>query len=176
MKQQTRRTLKMNKQSSIGVLEELWTNLMNQLAIEYHLKILRDKYISQLENDLLETPQEQERASELLNYIQYDALIKVTETRREAQRKMLQIAEDSKQPVNNDLWCIVKHSAIAEITAFEALQATNFEDLALLEIYSKTKKSTNEFVSLWLGGDIISCAACLADRMKEMEEGNGNNS
>lgn len=38
----------MNKQSSVGLTEELLTNLINTVALEYHFRITVEKYYSLL--------------------------------------------------------------------------------------------------------------------------------
>ena len=107
-----------NKDSSVGITEDLITNIMNLCASEYHMNILVRKYEDKLsfwyadnakeDQDEIMKVDEALRETELL-------LKETTENRRKA---MKLLKEQANEEGNPDMWCLLKHMFTAVITSF----------------------------------------------------------
>ena len=114
-----------NKNSSVGITEDMITNIMHLGASEYHLEILIRKYEDrikfwynqdnpdiQTEEDRIAIYDAQEKVNQLTMTLQ-----QVTEQRRGAMTLLKSQANENGNP---DLWCLLKHVLVAVITSFEA--------------------------------------------------------
>lgn len=160
-----------NKDSSVGIVEDILTNIMHLGASEYHLEILIRKYEDQMKfwyndgvpefqsTEDIETVQElEEKVQELIMLLKA-----TTEQRREAMRALKAQATEKG---NADLWCLLKHVLVATITAFEAWQV----DLAnenVKELFVEQSRVANQVIAMFLGYEVTPCSACLTDQMKE---------
>lgn len=160
-----------NKNSSVGITEDIITNIMNMTASEYHLEILIRKYEDQITfwygdgNPDFQTSQDLEEISELENKIsELTMLLKsVTEQRRNA---MVALKGQANENGNPDLWCLVKHVLVALETAFEAWQV-NLTDVHVKELFIEQSRVANQVLAMFLGYEVTPCSACLTDQLKE---------
>lgn len=157
----------MNKQSSVGLTEELLTNLINTVALEYHFRITVEKYYSLLY--VKETSDEAVRAS-LTKKLQFakETLERTTEQRRSVMRALQSLSTDDANP---DLWCSLKHASVQMITAFEAWQV-DMNNVEVEEIYHSAVELFNVVVAGFLGFYPQPCSACFADSIRSQEEMN----
>lgn len=157
----------MNKQSSVGLTEELLTNLINTVAIEYHFRITVEKYYSLLY--VKGTSDEAVRAS-LTKKLQFakETLERTTEQRRSVMRALQSL---STEDANLDLWCSLKHASVQMITAFEAWQV-DMNNAEVEEIYHSAVELFNVVVAGFLGFYPQPCSACFADSIRSQEEMN----
>lgn len=155
----------MNYQSSIGMTEELITNLLNQSALECHLRITYEKYYSLLNVKNIEDEGERGYYGQKLETTR-KLLEQATENRREAMRVIQSLGTDENNP---DYWCALKHAAIVMNTAFEAWQVDLNND-SVEQYYHKTVEQFNLIISEFLGYVPQACSACLADSMQSQEE------
>lgn len=155
----------MNYQSSIGLTEELITNLLNQSALECHLRITYEKYYSLLNVKNIEDVGERSYYGQKLE-ITRKLLEQATENRREVMRVIQSLGTDESNP---DYWCTLKHAAIVMNTAFEAWQV-DLNNAAVEQYYHKTVAQFNLIISEFLGYVPQACSACLADSMQSQEE------
>ena len=159
-----------NNDTSVGITEDIITNIMHLCASEYHLNILIRKYVDQMTfwyNDgvpELQSTSDKEKVMELEELVGHLTLQlgEVTEARREAMRLL---KAQSTQQGNADLWCLVKHVLTATITSFEAWQV-NLGDGTLQDIFIKQSRIANQVIALFLGYEVTPCSACLTDQMK----------
>lgn len=157
----------MNKQSSVGLTEELLTNLINTVALEYHFRITVEKYYSLLY--VKGTSDEAVRAS-LTKKLQFakETLERTTEQRRSVMRALQSLSTEDANP---DLWCSLKHASVQMITAFEAWQV-DMNNAEVEEIYHSAVELFNVVVAGFLGFYPQPCSACFADSIRSQEEMN----
>lgn len=157
----------MNKQSSVGLTEELLTNLINTVALEYHFRLTVEKYYSLLY--VKGTSDEAVRAS-LTKKLQFakETLERTTEQRRSVMRALQSLSTDDANP---DLWCSLKHASVQMITAFEAWQV-DMNNAEVEEIYHSAVELFNVVVAGFLGFYPQPCSACFADSIRSQEEMN----
>lgn len=157
----------MNKQSSVGLTEELLTNLINTVALEYHFRLTVEKYYSLLY--VKGTPDEAVRGS-LTKKLQFakETLERTTEQRRSVMRALQSLSTEDANP---DLWCSLKHASVQMITAFEAWQV-DMNNVEVEEIYHSAVELFNVVVAGFLGFYPQPCSACFADSIRSQEEMN----
>lgn len=157
----------MNKQSSVGLTEELLTNLINTVALEYHFRLTVEKYYSLLY--VKGTSDEAVRGS-LTKKLQFakETLERTTEQRRSVMRALQSLSTDDANP---DLWCSLKHASVQMITAFEAWQV-DMNNAEVEEIYHSSVELFNVVVAGFLGFYPQPCSACFADSIRSQEEMN----
>lgn len=157
----------MNKQSSVGLTEELLTNLINTVALEYHFRLTVEKYYSLLY--VKGTSDEAARGS-LTKKLQFakETLERTTEQRRSVMRALQSLSTEDANP---DLWCSLKHASVQMITAFEAWQV-DMNNAEVEEIYHSAVELFNVVVAGFLGFYPQPCSACFADSIRSQEEMN----
>lgn len=157
----------MNKQSSVGLTEELLTNLINTVALEYHFRLTVEKYYSLLY--VKGTSDEAVRGS-LTKKLQFakETLERTTEQRRSIMRALQSLSTEDANP---DLWCSLKHASVQMITAFEAWQV-DMNNVEVEEIYHSAVELFNVVVAGFLGFYPQPCSACFADSIRSQEEMN----
>lgn len=157
----------MNKQSSVGLTEELLTNLINTVALEYHFRLTVEKYYSLLY--VKGTSDEAVRGS-LTKKLQFakETLERTTEQRRSVMRALQSLSTEDANP---DLWCSLKHASVQMITAFEAWQV-DMNNAEVEEIYHSAVELFNVVVAGFLGFYPQPCSACFADSIRSQEEMN----
>lgn len=155
----------MNKQSSVGLTEELLTNLINLVALEYHLRITVEKYYSLLFVKKVSDPSYRAELSQKLQF-STDTLKRTTEQRRGVMRALQSL---SMEGANEDMWCSLKHASVQMITMFEAWQV-DMDNLAIEDLYHSSVELFNVIVSSFLGFTPQPCSACLGDSLKAQEE------
>ena len=157
----------MNKQSSVGLTEELLTNLINTVALEYHFRLTVEKYYSLL---YVKGTSDEAVRSSLTKKLQFakETLERTTEQRRSVMRALQSLSTDDANP---DLWCSLKHASVQMITAFEAWQV-DMNNVEVEEIYHSAVELFNVVVAGFLGFYPQPCSACFADSIRSQEEMN----
>lgn len=157
----------MNKQSSVGLTEELLTNLINTVALEYHFRITVEKYYSLL---YVKGTSDEAVRSSLTKKLQFakETLERTTEQRRSVMRALQSLSTEDANP---DLWCSLKHASVQMITAFEAWQV-DMNNVEVEEIYHSAVELFNVVVAGFLGFYPQPCSACFADSIRSQEEMN----
>lgn len=160
-----------NKDSSVGITEDLITNIMHLCASEYHLNILIRKYEDQLtfwyaDGDTEFLSQEDSEAVQGLDeliFMMTNLLNTVTENRRNAMKKL---KEQANEKGNQDMWCLLKHVLTATITAFEVWQV-DIRDVKTKQLFIDQSRIANQVIAMFLGYEVTPCSACLTDMLKE---------
>ena len=149
-----------NKDSSIGIVEDIITNTMNMIANEYHIEILIRKY----EEPELQTTEDRETIESLEGQIAQLTMLlaQVTEERRNAMRLLKSQANENGNP---DLWCLLKHTLVAVETAFEAWQV-DLNDVHTKAVFIEQSRIANQVLAMFLGYEVTPCSACLTDQLK----------
>lgn len=157
----------MNKQSSVGLTEELLTNLINTVALEYHFRLTVEKYYSLL---YVKGTSDEAVRSSLIKKLQFakETLERTTEQRRSVMRALQSLSTEDANP---DLWCSLKHASVQMITAFEAWQV-DMNNVEVEEIYHSAVELFNVVVAGFLGFYPQPCSACFADSIRSQEEMN----
>ena len=157
----------MNKQSSVGLTEELLTNLINTVALEYHFRLTVEKYYSLL---YVKGTSDEAVRSSLTKKLQFakETLERTTEQRRSVMRSLQSLSTEDANP---DLWCSLKHASVQMITAFEAWQV-DMNNAEVEEIYHSAVELFNVVVAGFLGFYPQPCSACFADSIRSQEEMN----
>lgn len=145
-----------------GALEDMIRSFVQYGCAELHSKTLLEKYISQLENGLIDADD-----PEILNrHLQLiDSIKEMMNEQAELRRNAMQYLFDHSENGNPDMWCLVKHLSIGAMTTFESYQATD-DDPALMNLWLEANKSFLKALSLFLGYEITECAACFSDMVK----------
>lgn len=150
-----------NKHASNGLAEELIRSIAQLGAMEYHYKTLVEKTNAELENGLVDLETNEKLTAQIEKMNGYkDDLIDTAELRRKLMLKLFGMFKGDK-----DLWCIVKHSLIAEEQVFESWQASE-DDVELLDLWLEMNKMSNRAISRFLGAEVMDCASCLSDFLK----------
>ena len=160
-----------NKNSSVGITEDIITNIMHLGASEYHLEILIRKYEDQIKFWYnIDTPDLQTEEDKIAIYDTKDkvnqitmTLQQVTEQRRRAMELLKSQANDKGNP---DLWCLLKHVLVAVITSFEAWQVDIANDKVKF-VFLEQSRVANQVLAMFLGYEVTPCSACLTDQLKE---------
>lgn len=161
--------MKNNMNSSVNITEDLVTNIMHLVASEYHLSILLRKYEDQLKywyndgEDMNYQSQEDQNAVLDLDKKIFDTeqvLKQATSFRRNA---MAMLKEQATSEGNPDMWCLLKHTLCATITAFEVYQV-KFDE-ASKQLFLDQSRVTNQVLAMFLGYEVTPCSACLTDQM-----------
>lgn len=160
-----------NKNSSVGITEDMITNIMHLGASEYHLEILIRKYEDQIkfwynqdnpdiqtEEDRIAIYDAQEKVNQLTMTLQ-----QVTEQRRGA---MTLLKSQANENGNHDMWCLLKHVLVAVITSFEAWQVDIANDKVKF-VFLEQSRVANQVLAMFLGYEVTPCSACLTDQLKE---------
>ena len=160
-----------NKNSSVGITEDIITNIMHLGASEYHLEILIRKYEDQIKfwynQDNPEIQSEEDKisvfdAKDKVNQLTM-TLQQVTEERRRVMTLLKTQANDNGNP---DLWCLLKHVLVAVITSFEAWQV-DFANDNVKFVFLEQSRVANQVLAMFLGYEVTPCSACLTDQLKE---------
>lgn len=155
----------MNTKSSVGLTEELLTNLINMTALEYHFRITFEKYYSLLNVKKVEDESQRRYLSEKLATTR-KLLERTTNQRREVMGILQSLGTDE---ANADMWCATKHAAVSMITAFEAWQV-DLDNEVVANYYHKAVELFNMTVAEFLGFYPQPCSACFADALESQEE------
>lgn len=155
----------MNTKSSVGLTEELLTNLINMTALEYHFRITFEKYYSLLNVKKVEDEAQRRYLSEKLATTR-KLLERTTNQRREVMGILQSLGTDE---ANADMWCATKHAAVSMITAFEAWQV-DLDNEVVANYYHKAVELFNMTVAEFLGFYPQPCSACFADALESQEE------
>lgn len=155
----------MNTKSSVGLTEELLTNLINTVALEYHLRIAIEKYYSLL---FIKNVEDENYRAKLESDLEFatDTLERTTEQRRGVMRALQSQATEEANP---DLWCAVKHASVQMITMFEAWQV-DMDNADIEALYHSSVELFNVVVAGFLGYFPQPCSACFADALQSQEE------
>lgn len=159
-----------NKESSVGITEDIITNIMHLGASEYHLNILIRKYEDQMifwyhdGSPEFQSQEDIDNVKELESKIADATMLlnTTTEARREAMRALKAQGNGSGNP---DVWCLLKHLLVATVTAFEAWQV-NLSDENIKSIFMEQSRLANQVIAMFLGYEVTPCSACLTDQMK----------
>lgn len=146
---------------SDGLAEDLIRSFQQLVCVEGHYKTLIEKYQSELENGLIDVTDTDVRNKHL--DLLGDAIVElnlVAELRRASMRFLMELYDG-----DTSYWCIVKHLAAADYTAFEVYQASD-NDSELLNRYLEIHARFVHAVTRWLGTEITDCSSCLSDILK----------
>lgn len=150
-----------NKDSETGMAEDMLRSIVQLGATEIHYQTLYCKARAELENGLIKVEDDEIRLQQIDKIEFYRSEISdIANLRRRMMKHLFNMFDG-----NKDAWCLIKHLAIASMTAFEAYQASN-DDLDLLDIYYDINREFNKAVTDFLGMEITDCAACLSDMLK----------
>ena len=159
-----------NTNSSVGITEDIITNIMHLVASEYHLEILVRKYEDQIKYWYKQGQEDQSEEDRIAVYDIKEkvgqttmVLQQVTQERRKAMELLKKQANDFGNP---DMWCLLKHVLVAVITSFEAWQVDLANDV-VKHIFLEQSRVANQVIALFLGYEVTPCSACLTDQLKE---------
>lgn len=146
---------------SDGIAEDLIRSIVQTACAEVHAKTLLEKFEAQLSNGIIDVQNEEVVAHQLglIEDTQYE-INALAELRRSIMLKLFEMYNGDK-----NYWCLIKHLAVASMTAFEAWQASD-DDAELLNIAIESNRRFVKALSHFLGTEIVDCAACFADALK----------
>jgi len=156
-----------NKHSTDGIAEDLIRSFVQIASAEMHTKTLLEKRVSELENGLIDYDKELESQLKKIDELK-EEINELAQLRRD---DMLYLYELYGSKGDKEKWCSVKHLGIAMMTAFEAWQASDNEEVLLTAALNKNKLFLKA-VSQFLGVEVTECASCFSDILKG-ELGNG---
>lgn len=150
-----------NKHASNGLAEELIRSIAQLGAMEYHYKTLVEKTNAELENGIVNVDTNEALIAQLNKADEFKReMIDTAELRRKLMLKLFDMFDGDK-----DMWCIVKHSLIAEEQIFESWQASD-DDADLMNMWLDANKMSNKAITRFLGAEVTDCASCLSDFLK----------
>lgn len=157
-----------NTHSTDGLAEDLIRSFVQLAVVEMHLKSLIEKSESKFDSGEIDV----EDSDAVLEVMQdvvglEEELTEVASLRR---ADMLYLYKLYEGKGDKTMWCMVKHYAIAMMTAFEVYQASEDDTEAYTAFIAKNKLFTKA-LSKFLGVGITECAACFADMLKGESNG-----
>lgn len=155
-----------NEHASNGIAEELIRAIAQFGAMEVHLKTNIEKINAELENGLVDISTDPEEINRQLKKIEEfkQDLIETAELRRRAMYKLYSMFDGG----DKDMWCMVKHSLLANMLIFESWQASD-DDPELFDMWIESNKQSVKAITRFLGEEVTSCASCMADFLKGAE-------
>lgn len=152
-----------NRNSSDGLAEDLIRAFTQVGCAESHAKTLLEKATAELDNGLIDIENHEvvEKQIEHINDLT-DEINELAELRRDMMRYLQKMYPDG----DKNYWCMVKHLACAQFTAFEVYQASD-DDPELLNMALEANKRFVKALTHFLGVEISDCAACFADMIKK---------
>lgn len=154
-----------NKNSTSGIGEDIIRSIAQLGSAEMHLKTLIEKSDAELANGMVDVENPEELNAHLDKLRAYtEEIIEVAQLRRETMLYLYDMYRGDK-----DMWCMVKHLAIANMTIFEAWQASD-NDPALYDLAIRTNKSFVKAITRFIGAEVTDCASCLSDMLKAKGE------
>lgn len=155
-----------NKDSEVGMAEDEIRAFVQFGAAEIHAKGLYEKAQAELENGYINVEDNEVLQKHLDKAEQYRMDIEsYANLRRATMRHLFSMFEGDK-----DVWCLIKHLGIGAMTLFEAYQASD-NDPELLNLALEANKAFVLAMTRFLGVEISSCAACLSDSLRGIENG-----
>lgn len=150
-----------NKDSEVGMAEDMIRSFVQFGSAEIHAKGLYEKATAELENGYVNVEDNEVLQKHLDKCEQYRLDIETyANLRRSVTRKLFSMFDGDK-----DAWCLVKHLGIGAMTLFEAYEASD-NDLELLNMAYDANKAFVLAMTRFLGVEISDCAACLSDSLK----------
>lgn len=154
-----------NKDSEIGMAEDMIRSFVQFGAAEIHAKGLYEKTQAELENGYVDVENNEVLQKHLEKAEQYRLDIETyANLRRSVTRALFNMFEGDK-----DAWCLVKHLGIGAMTLFEAYEASD-NDLELLNLAYEANKAFVHAMTRFLGVEVSDCAACLSDSLKGVDK------
>lgn len=145
---------------SDGMAEDLLRSIQQLVCAEGHAKTLLEKFQAELENDIIDTSDDDAVQAQIEKI---DDTLQEIESLAELRRSMMLYLFE-RYDGSKDYWCMVKHLASAAYTAYEAYQASN--DPALLDMAMEANKRFIKATTRFLGVEVTTCAACFSDALK----------
>lgn len=150
-----------NKDSEVGMAEDMIRSFVQFGAAEIHAKGLYEKTTAELENGLIDVEDNAVLEEQLGKCEQYRKDIETyANLRRSVTRTLFNMFDGDK-----DAWCLVKHLGIGAMTLFEAYEASD-NDLELLNLSYEANKAFVHAMTRFLGIEVGDCAACMSDALK----------
>ena len=158
--------MSVNKDSEVGIAEDLIRSYVQFGCAEIHAMGLYYKITAEMENGLVDVaiPTILQECIEKANGYQAD-IETYASLRRNIMRKLLSMFENS----NKDMWCQAKHLGIGAMTLFEAYQASD-DDPDLLNLAYEANEAFVMAISRFLGVEVTSCASCLSDALRGVDK------
>ena len=129
-----------NKNSSVGITEDIITNIMHLGASEYHLEILIRKYEDQIKFWYnIDTPDLQSEEDKIAIYDTKDKVNQITMT-------LQQVTEQRRRAM--------------ELLKSQANDKVKF-------VFLEQSRVANQVLAMFLGYEVTPCSACLTDQLKE---------
>lgn len=154
-----------NVSAEVGQAEDLIRSYVQFGCAEIHAKGLYEKAVAELDNGLIDVEDNEVLQKQLEKVEQYKKDIETYANLRRGIMRHLSQTFDG----NKDMWCQMKHLGIGAMTLFEAYQASD-DDPELLQMCYEANKAFVLATSRFLGIEITSCAACLSDALKGVNE------
>lgn len=155
-----------NLMSEVGYGEDLIRSLVQFGCAESHAKGLYEKATAELENGLIDTTDGEVLQKQLEKLDQYKTDIDTyANLRRGIMRKLLDMFPDH----DKDMWCQIKHLGVGAMNLFEAYEGSD-DDVELLNMAYEANKAFVSALSRFLGMEITSCAACMSDYLRGVNE------
>ena len=157
----------MNKNSEVGLGEDLLRAIVQMGCAEVHAQSLYFKVESQLEHGLVDVtdPDILQKTIDKADMFRED-INTYADLRRRMTKALMDMFEDS-DPL---MWCQIKHLGIAYYTALESYEASD-DDPELMALAYQSYKAFIKAVTRFLGTEITECSSCFSDLMKATTKG-----
>lgn len=154
-----------NEHSTSGAGEDIIRSFVQFGCAELHLKTLIEKAEAELENGFIDPTDTTAVEDQLRKLTEYtEEITDIAQLRRESMLVLYEMYEGDK-----DAWCMVKHLGMANMTMFEAWQASD-NDPTLYNLAIRSNKAFVKAITRYIGTEISDCAACLSDFLKAKGE------
>ena len=154
-----------NDMSTSGYAEDLIRAYVQFGCAEIHAKGLYEKANAELENGLVDVSDGDVLEKQLEKLGQYkNDINNYANLRRKMMRKLFSLFEGDR-----DMWCQVKHLGIGAMCLFEAYEGSE-DDCDLLNMAYEANREFVSAMTRFLGMEVTSCAACLSDSLKGVDD------
>lgn len=151
-----------NPMSSSGMAEDLIRAFTQMACAEIHLKTLYEKSVAEMENGMIDLSDADAREAHIAKMNDYIEDLKTTaDIRRKMMLKCFNLFEGG----DKDVWCMIKHLAVSNMTMWETWQASD-DDPEMLDLAIESNKIFTKYLTRFLGLEISDCASCLSDMLK----------
>lgn len=155
----------MNNVHADGQAEDMIRAITQLGCAELHAKTLYEKYVGELEEGIVDVS-DNDVVKKQLGKIEcvVEQINSLASVRRKTMLKLFEMYQGDKS-----VWCEIKHLSAASYTLFEAYQASD-DDREVLDLAMEANQELLKALSVFLGVEITSCAACFADSLRAKEQ------
>lgn len=146
--------------------EDLIRAMVQFGCAEMHAKSLYEQAVAEMDNGLIDVDDGEVVMAQIdkCNFL-LEQVNAYAELRRKSAFALYDMYNQEEEKGNKKLWCLVKHTGVGSMQAWETYQASE-DDPQLLQLALEANKAFVKALTAFIGAEITDCAACLGDFLK----------